>query len=81
MTGSIFVPEALSNGNYDILSKFLGNLRNNRINSYIRLNINESKGHFDKATTLLKPAIELFKERKLYGFYKLKKSMLEQQET
>jgi len=39
MSHSVFVPEALSQGNYEAMTKFLGSLRTNRVNAYIKLNL------------------------------------------
>jgi hypothetical protein len=38
-TSSVFLPDALSHGNYSALSKFLENLRSNRVNAYVKLNL------------------------------------------
>lgn len=75
-TNTVFLPDALNHGNYNALSQFLGNLRTNRVGSYVKLNLQESKGYFEKAATLLKPAAKMVKERITFGFVRLKKNML-----
>lgn len=51
---TIFLPEALNNGDYSVLSTFLEKLRNNRVGSYVKLNLEESQGHFLKTNQLTK---------------------------
>ncbi len=59
VTNTIFLPEALNHGNYSAMSKFLEKLRTNRIGAYVKLSLQESKGYFQKAATLLKPATKM----------------------
>ena len=77
---AIFLPDALSHGNYGALTKFLGNLRSNKINSFIKLNMEESKGYFDKAATMLKPITKITHIRLQAVFTQLKSHMAQQQE-
>jgi RecA-family ATPase len=66
----------LNHGNYEALTQFLGKLRTNRVGAYVKLNLQESKGYFQKAATLLKPATKIIRERIRYGFVRLKKNMM-----
>lgn len=51
-------------------------MRTNRVGAYVKLNLQESKGYFQKAATLLKPATKIIRERLRFGFVRLKKNML-----
>jgi hypothetical protein len=66
----------LNHGNYEALTQFLGKLRTNRVGAYVKLNLQESKGYFQKAATLLKPATKIIRERIRHGFVRLKKNMM-----
>lgn len=44
--------------------------------AYVKLSLQESKGYFQKAATLLKPATKIIRERLRFGFVRLKKNMM-----
>ena len=73
---TIFLPEALNNGNYKAMANFLDKLKSNKVGGYLNLNIQQTKGSFTKATTLLKPATKMVRERMRFGFVRLKQHML-----
>jgi hypothetical protein len=78
VTNTVFLPEALNHGNYSAMSKFLEKLRTNRVGAYVKLSLQESRGYFQKAATLLKPATKIVRERLRFGFVRLKRNMLEE---
>lgn len=61
VTNTIFLPDALNHGNYTVMSQFLEKLRTNRVGAYVKLSLQESKGYFQKAATLLKPATKIIR--------------------
>jgi hypothetical protein len=71
----LFLPEALNHGNYSALSKFLVQLKTNKVGSYVKLNLKESKGYFMKGATLLKPVGRMIKDRLRFGLLRLKKNV------
>lgn len=75
VTNTIFLPEALNQGDYTVMSRFLEQLRTNRVGAYVKLNLQESRGYFEKAATLIKPAEKLIKDRLRFGFVRLKRNM------
>lgn len=47
----------------------------------MKLNLQESKGYFLKAATLLKPLGKVLRERVQFGFIRLRQNMIEQREA
>lgn len=80
VTNTIFLPEALNQGDYTVMSRFLEQLRTNRVGAYVKLNLQESRGYFEKAATLIKPAEKLIKDRLRFGFVRLKRNMQEERD-
>lgn len=74
---TLFLPEAINHGNYGAMTKFLQQLKTNKVGSYVKLSMKETKGYFLKGATLLKPVLHIIKDRLRFALIRLKKNAAE----